>query len=412
MEGKITFEKLFLIGIFLLPSAPTISLLFLLISGFYSSIKFKKEYFKDKWNLPFFISGIFLILSCFFNSINRNYFYSFDYDPILSWIGLFNWIPYFWSFWSFQFFLRTPKQRKKISIALLLGSIPVLITGILQYFFKVNGPFILWNGFLTWYLRPIEGYNGLTGLFSNANYTGAWLNIILPFSFAIYNPKEKSFVNKFCVLIYIFILIICTILTFSRNSWLGLILGLLLIFEFKNIKYIISFIGGVLASIYFFGPKISGDFPSIWSYKFNFLFNIENFFSSIRFDIWYFAVENILKKPIWGWGAGAFPEMFRTLENSWKGHAHNLPLDLAFNYGLPVCLIIISTILIIIMKSYKNIRELKNDITFLKFEKAWLFSCLLIILNQMFDITYNDLRIGIVFWILLGGLRNVLYRNI
>ena len=58
---------------------------------------------------------------------------------------------------------------------------------------------------------------------------------------------------------------------------------------------------------------------------------------------------------------------------------------------------------IIIIKSYKNIRELKIDITFLKFEKAWLFSCLLIILNQIFDITYNDLRIGIVFWILLGG---------
>ena len=30
--------------------------------------------------------------------------YSGKIDPILSWLGLFNWIPFFWVFWSSKYF--------------------------------------------------------------------------------------------------------------------------------------------------------------------------------------------------------------------------------------------------------------------------------------------------------------------
>ena len=47
------------------------------------------------------------------------------------------------------------------------------------------------------------------------------------------------------------------------------------------------------------------------------------------------AVSYILKKPLFGWGAAAFPIIYRLEKGgAWFGHAHNLPLDLAVSYGL------------------------------------------------------------------------------
>ena len=57
-----------------------------------------------------------------------------------------------------------------------------LFSTFLQYFFKFHGPFVFFNGFITWYSREIHPGDGMTGLFNNSNYLGMWLNIIWPFS--------------------------------------------------------------------------------------------------------------------------------------------------------------------------------------------------------------------------------------
>ena len=407
---KKLFFRIFLIGIFLLPSAPSISIIFLLISGIYASFQKEVFYFKDKWNIPFFFAGILLILSCITNTVSAESIYSFPYDIRLTWIGLFNWIPYFWSFWAFQYFLKEYIQRKTFALVLLSGSVPILITGILQYFFKISGPYSLFNGFLTWYMRPIIGYNGLTGIFSNANYAGTWLNIMLPFTIAILFKNGKSLFFKYSSFLFFGVVIICTFLTFSRNSWLSMCIGLFITFGFRSIKFIIPFIGVFFSTIYFFGTKVwVTELQSFWSYKFKNFQSIENLASAIRVDIWNFAITNIFKRPTWGWGSTAFSNMFEIERGSWMGHVHNLPLELAFRYGIPVCLIIFSAITFLLIKSLKEIRAKKSILVY-KFELAWWCATLLILSNQMFDVQYYDLRIGLVFWILLGGLRNTLLR--
>ena len=39
----------------------------------------------------------------------------------------------------------------------------------------------------------MDSVSGLTGLFNNANYAGAWLNIIWAFSLALLIDKKKDF---------------------------------------------------------------------------------------------------------------------------------------------------------------------------------------------------------------------------
>ena len=103
---------------------------------------------------------------------------------------MFNWIPFFWVFWSSQYFLKNSQQREIISKFLVLGTIPVILTGIGQYFFEWHGPIRFLNGIVTWYQRPIDSVSGLTGLFNHANYAGAWLIIIWPMFLASLLQKK------------------------------------------------------------------------------------------------------------------------------------------------------------------------------------------------------------------------------
>ena len=177
------FNNFFLIGAFLLPSAFTLGTGILLTCVFYG-VFISKGYFKDKLNKIFFVAGIFLIISAFVHSNFNDYLSEYRINHELSWIGLANWIPFFLCFWGFQPYLNSNIKRRRTVIALLAGTLPVIITGIGQSFFNWHGPMDTLNGLIIWYQRPIEGITGMTGLFNNPNYTGLWLNLILPFCLA------------------------------------------------------------------------------------------------------------------------------------------------------------------------------------------------------------------------------------
>ena len=98
-------------------------------------------------------------------------------------MGLFNWIPLFFCFFSFQKYLNTIQERKIIMKIFVAGSVPVLVSGFGQYWFNWHGPLTLLNGLIIWFQKP-SLY--LSGLFSNQNYTGCWLNIVWPFAIAIF----------------------------------------------------------------------------------------------------------------------------------------------------------------------------------------------------------------------------------
>ena len=134
-----------------------------------------------------------------------NDFVETNWDPLLSVIGLTNWLPFFWIFWSVQSYVKSSIQRKRVALILISGSFPVLVSGICQYFLNITGPFQTLNGLIIWYQRPIQDPAGLSGLFNNANYAGAWLSLIFPFSLAsCFQIKEKKDEKGFCFIIFNF----------------------------------------------------------------------------------------------------------------------------------------------------------------------------------------------------------------
>ena len=62
------------------------------------------------------------------------------WNPVLNWIGLINWIPLFLCFFSFQNYLKTKYKRAIVSKVLIASSIPILLSGLSQYFLNLYGP--------------------------------------------------------------------------------------------------------------------------------------------------------------------------------------------------------------------------------------------------------------------------------
>ena len=409
-------NKLFLIGIFFLPSAPALAIIFLFISAVCSFIKNLKVIFSDRWNL-IFIFSIFLISIISFTHNENIIPLKGNWDKSLTWIGLTNWVPLIFCFLSFQKLLKLPEERKLVSKALIAGSFPLILSGFAQYFFKLHGPFEFLNGFIIWFQRPIQPDSGLTSVFNNQNYAGAWFCIIWPFCLASFLSESKNRINKYISISFLISVTIVLILTTSRNAWGGMILLIPLMTGISSLYWLLPLI------IIFF-ILISLTVGSILPYDFQLFFqNVvpeklwqefvpENFlYRESRLEIWYQAIQFISKKPLFGWGAATFPFLYFSTNQTYIGHAHNLILELALSYGIPLTIILFTTIVLISFFAFFKIFMKQGYYQSNLYERAWFSSFFILLLSQMVDIQYFDGRISLIFWIQLAGLKEIIKPN-
>ena len=406
---------LFLVGIFVLPSMLFFGALFLLLAGIVGSITNNKSYFTDNWNKIFFISGILIIISVITHIISPNDSYNIILDSNSSIFGCLNWLPFFWLFWAIQPYIDSKKKRKKASLILIAGTFPVLISGFGQYFFEWTGPLQILNGLVVWYQRPLVDH-GLTGPFNNQNYAGAWLSLVWPFSIALLVEKTNSSLKKFTAISFFLSIGLAAILTNSRNAWASLFLSIPLVLSIRSlfwllpIIFLLLIISAVTSSEIFTGI-FQETFRTIIPEKIwmEFTQKVE----LPRIQMFISALKISFVEPIFGLGAATFPIIYELQNNVWRGHPHNLILELAISYGYPVTIIIFSSISLLLIKSSKFVFDKKiNEIQFFSFEKAWWSSIFILLISQCFDIQYFDGRISIMFWLLLAGLKTIIDENI
>ena len=402
----------FLIGIFFLPSTLLIGVLFLLPSVIIGSCLHQRSYLKDKWNYPFFIFGIIIVL----NSLMQNFFlfnnYENIWDPSLSIVGLGNWLPFIWFFWGFQPYLNTTAKRKKFASILLISTFPVLMTGFTQYYLNWTGPFETLNGLIIWYQRPIIEPGGLSGLFNHQNYAGSWLNFVWPFCLALFVENRNYSFKKLVTFGFLLCVGFAAFLTYSRNAWLGLIASLSIISGKKFMTFILIFL--TIISLILFTPIIPEDlqnnFRGFIPQKILLEFSKEGYegLDSTRITILRSAINLINISPIFGIGAGSFSSAYLLETGFWKGHSHNLLLELAISYGLPATIFLIIGIISIILVSGKNLIFKNNKRNTSLIDKAFWIALVYFCFSQLFDIQYFDGKISIIAWILLGGLKQII----
>ena len=411
-------ELLFLLGIFLIPSTLFLGVLFILPAACIGSFINKNNFFKDKWNIFYFFSGILMILSALMHNLFLENLYATEWESKLSIYGLGNWIPFFWLFWAFQPYTESKIQRKRIMIFLLSGTFPVLVTGFGQYFFNWTGPLEILNGLIIWYQKPIIEPAGLSGLFSNQNYAGSWLNLVWPFCIALVLDKSQNLISKSFSISFLVSVSFASFLTNSRNAWSGLLIAIPLVIGSASYAWLLPII--VLFSIIIIfctSDLLSGKYQDflreIIPNKIWLEFTKEGFkdLNVSRLEIFWSAIKLILKRPIFGFGAASFPIIYELQTTFWKGHSHNLGIELAVSYGIPSAIIFIFTTLLILFFSMKFIfiTETKNNIDF--YERAWWSSIFIFLVSQSVDIQYFDGKISIIFWVLLAGLRNIIKKS-
>ena len=401
-------QSFFRIGVILIPSAISISSFFILISLIIESFKNKNNFLKDKYNLIFlFVSFLLIISSTIHIFTLKNIFFG-KIDPILSWLGLFNWIPFFWIFWSSQYFLKSPPQREIISKLLVVGTIPVILTGIGQYFFEWHGPIKFLYGLVIWYQRPIDSVSGLTGLFNHANYAGSWFTFLLPLSIALALKKSnKSILFKTNLILIIF----CIVLTNSRNAWASSILTIPIIFgtySFKFLTPLLLFFGTIIliTTNNYFAGELQDWFQDKIPDKIWKEFSSEGFteLNVTRFQIFIAAIKLIILNPLIGTGGGSFPIIYEIQTGFWKGHTHNIFSDLSLSYGIPSMVIMIFVFFSIVSNAYKK-AYFKMGVFDNIIDKAWVSATIIFLISQLIDVQYYDARISLMFWILLAGIK-------
>ena len=414
---KINIGKtLFYIGIFLLPSALSIAAILLAISSVIGFFIQEDNYFNDKWNIPFFIATLLLFLSSLVNSFKNIGIDAFEVVVnINSYIGLFNWVPFTFSFYGFQAYLRSKRARKISSLLLLSGTVPVFISIVGQAFLEWHGPMQTLNGLIVWYQRPTNGLTAITGLFNNPNYLGSWLIIVWPFSLASFFWKDNNLIKKIINLFFIFFISLSIVFCASRGAWMGLFFSVPLFFGIKSFKWFVPFlifIGVIFFSIFIpiFGNNFQELMKEIIPYGIWSNFDLSIYSNDIsRFDIWQNALNMIYKNPLFGSGFSSFPDYIMSQTGAWKGHSHNLVLELMLSYGIPAALLIIVPFTLLIKTAFKKVFIDKGF--FLSkniFDRSWLISMILLALIHLVDIQYYDGRISIAGWILLAGIRNII----
>lgn len=417
-------ETLFFLGIFFLASAVSISSFFILISSIFSLFLNKEKLFGDKWSLILIFIALIMIISCIFQTYSYLNKDLYGWNISLTWIGLLNWIPFFYLFITTKSFLITSSQRLKVAFLLLSGSIPVFITGLGQYYFNWEGPLLFSNGLVIWYLKEIEPHLGLSGLFSNQNYAGTWLSVIWPFSLVFIYLNKKYDYKKFISILLFALTTLTIVLTTSRNALSGVLISLPIILGVKSILIILSLIIFIL-SLFFLGQYIDiaarlfefllSLIPIQFIDKFN-NFSSTNFLEFRRINLWTDSLKLISSRPIFGLGAAFFPILYSIYYkpvNYTEQHTHNLFLELAAGYGFIVSisfLIFVSYLFFSTWQFQKKGNKIKYHAEIIN--KSWIAACVIIVLSQMNDVTYYDGRISLIFWILLSGLRNIITLNI
>jgi O-antigen ligase len=391
--------RCFQIGLLFLASSALIAGLLLLLALIQGSLN-RPSPWRDPANWVLLAAAVLMVLGCFG-----------ALSGWLAWVGLGNWLPFFWAFWGFQPYVATPEARRRMGLWLLAGTVPVVITGLAQLYLGWSGPWQILGGLVIWHVKaggnPPER---LAGLFDYANITGAWLALAWPFALAALLQTRLPWPRRAVALAIAAGVAGALFLTDSRNAWGGLLLALPLVAGPLSWRWLLpllllALVPVALATL----PGIPAALQqparalvpqSIWGRLNDFNSQGRRPLAITRLSQWQVAVGLIAERPWLGWGAAAFSVIYPLRTGFWHGHPHNLPLDLAISHGLPVAALVVGLVLGLLIRAVR-LGMLMAPV----FERAWWASVLVLAALHGTDMPFYDSRINVAGWVLLAGLR-------
>ena len=332
----------------------------------------------------------------------------------LAWVGLGNWLPFFWAFWGYQPYLATAAARRRVALMLVAGTVPVVLTGLGQLWWGWSGPFQALGGAIIWHLEAGGNPQGrLAGLFDYANIAGSWLALAWPFTLAALLQPGLSRAARATTLAIAAALVAALLLTDSRNAWGALVVALPLVLGAATWAWLLPLLLlalAIIAAATLPGvPEVLQD-PArqlvpeaIWSRLSDLQYSGQRPLAITRLAQWQTALGLIAERPWLGWGAAAFSLIYPQRTGHWHGHPHNIPIDLAVSHGVPAALLVVGLVLALLLRTAQ-----RGMVAGSLFDRAWWASALVLVALHATDIPMYDSRINVAGWVLLAGLRSFL----
>ena len=385
-------KNLLFAGCFLLPTSGYIGPFLILLACICgSSLQGFKSLFAKKM-YPLYLLSVSILISAFTSPFG-----------LQSCGGIFNWLPFFWLFWSLSAYLRDKNNIKRVATSLVYGTIPVLIIGFSQLIFGFNESLRFLGSFIVWHVLD----NGdFTGVFYNTNICAAWLAASFPFFVAAvrYRIHSKEDISKKVVASLALLSVsLAMIFTNSRNAIGSLVFGSLgMIVDTFSVNQSLRNFKLSKLSIAILVIAIFSSFNVCFGFLYPVLDALSQFFANEdRLEIWRFGFLVASNNLFVGSGPGGFTGYVSLLSPFDKPffHVHSLPLELWISYGF-----VASAVFLVYVFSwlFKAVRSgiLQESL----FSKAWFIAFVLLMIVHVTDLPYLDARINLVGWILFTGI--------
>jgi O-antigen ligase len=370
------------------------------------------------WGLA--ILSIGLIISC-----------CFAVDRPAAFLGLANFLPFFFVFAGLSALIEHPHQLRQLAKLLAIASVPIVLLGFGQIFWGWVGPEGVLQGILGWSLRPQGNPPGrMASLFMYANILAVYLQIILILGLGLWVEAWQAWRQRGMKrpgwLLFLSGLVIgnaiALILTSSRNAWAIALLSGLAFALYQGWRLLVAGAAGFAASILWasFGPSVGRQWlrsflPAYFWLRLSDQLYPDRPVAQLRTTQWRFAWSMAQERPGLGWGLRNFTPLYEAKMQLWLGHPHNLFLMLMAEIGIPATLLfcgLVGWILaasVLLLNQWSDIPTLEAQVG--KDDKLIFFSYLLAFasctLFNFLDVTLFDVRVNLLTWVLLAAIYGV-----
>jgi len=348
-------------------------------------------------------------------------------------LGLFNFLPYFFCFASLSPLMQTPVQLRRLGWVLVVPSVLVCLIGYLQMLFCWLGyqQFlhiqVLWividwqydlKGTPPGRMSAVLTYANVLASYLVITFSlglGFWLEAIgrsRRLGFGAWNRETTRWAGLLLLNVG------ALILTNSRNAW-AIAAGACLIFAiYVGWRWLIAAVGLVVGAILaaafgttslqqplrviipaFFWARVTDDlYPN-------------RPVPTLRTTQWGFSWSLMQQRPILGWGLRNFTPLYQAETGFILGHPHNLPLMLLAEVGIPATLLFLGLVGWVLAEGIQYWRIFPDRLQELGHETgdrliyfSFLIAFCSIAIFSLFDVTLFDARVNIMGWMLLIGI--------
>ncbi|EJO5349221.1 O-antigen ligase family protein [Clostridium botulinum] len=254
------------------------------------------------------------------------------------------------------------------------------------------------SGSGTEHYGSIESVLRVASTMENSNNLGAFFVLII-FPFIILTLKEKNKKRKILFLLCSILSLINIIISFSRNAWLGLIIGYIALIFVYNFRLIY---GAILGSgVAFCIPKISNRLREIGDVSQNLS----------RVTLWTVAIKMIKEHPILGVGNGNYRTLYSEYYNkikhlgSYKAHEnfhpHNAYLKAQCELGILGFISLIGFLVSSLIKTNRFSNNVDNDF-YKYFYKGFTASIVAFMFMNFIDNFFSAPKVIAFFFIFLA----------